>query len=153
MMRCKRTGEIEYNLTNRKKFSLVKHLLQLSKKLFNIFYPDFISIFQTSSRHRKVAGQISRLFKNYSKLCMNPVFLPLKSVSKSILLTAISQEDLNSSIIIEVYMHLSSNQNICRLQHMYKRCGFYLRLPHHFCSVVYFFFLSLYILCGKKINK
>ena len=33
---------------------------------------------------------------------------------------------------------------------MYKPRGFYLRLPHHFCSVVYFFFLSLYILCGKK---
>ena len=81
---------------------------------------------------------------------MNPVFLPLKSVWKSILLTAISLEDLNSSIIIEVYMHLSSNYNICHLQYMYKPRGFYLRLPHHFCSVVYFFFLSLYILCGKK---
>ena len=38
---------------------------------------------------------------------MNPVFRPLKSVWKSMLLTAISLEDLNSSIIIEVY--LSSN--------------------------------------------
>ena len=117
------------------------------KKFFSrlhLYFPEFFPGIE------KLLGKFEDFFKNYSRLCMNPVFLPLKSVWKSILLTAISLEDLNSSIIIEVYMYLSSNYNICHLQYMYKARGFYLRLPHHFCSVVYFFFLSLYILCGKK---
>ena len=64
-------------------------------KIFNHFFPDFISIFQTFSR----TGKLLSKFQD----CMNPIFLPLKSVWKSILLTALSLEDLNSFIIIEVY--------------------------------------------------
>ena len=65
------------------------------KKTFNHFFPAFISIFQTFSR----TGKLLSKFQD----CMNPIFLPLKSVWKSILLTALSLEDLNSFIIIEVY--------------------------------------------------
>ena len=36
IMHCRHTGKIEYNLTRRKKISLVKHLLQFSQ-----FFPDF----------------------------------------------------------------------------------------------------------------
>ena len=65
------------------------------KKTFNHFFPDFFSIFQTFSR----TGKLLSRFQD----CMNPIFLPLKSVWKSILLTALSLEDLNSFIILEVY--------------------------------------------------
>ena len=82
------------------------------RKNFLPFFPDFISVFQTSSRSGKLLDKFQDFFKN-SRLCTDPVFLPLKSIWKSILLTAISLEDMNSSIIIEVY--LSSNYNICRL--------------------------------------
>ena len=94
-MRCKHTGEIEYDLTNRKKNFTHKAVVVAFKKTFNHFFPDFISIFQTFSR----TGKLLSKFQD----CMNPIFLPLKSVWKSILLTALSLEDLNSFIIIELY--------------------------------------------------
>ena len=78
------------------------------KKLLTIF-SDFISIFQT---FHLFDGQIPRFLKN-STLYINPIFFPLKFVWKSILLTAVSLEDLNSFSIIEVYQ--SSNYNICSL--------------------------------------
>ena len=54
------------------------------KKLLTIFFSDFISIFQT---FHLFDGQTPRFLKN-STLCINPIFFPLKSVWKSILLNS-----------------------------------------------------------------
>ena len=80
MMHCKRTGKIENDLTNRKKISLVKHLLQLEKKKFTIFsrlylyFPDFFQV-------QKIAGQISKLFQEFKTLyrpCLSSFKISLK---------------------------------------------------------------------------
>ena len=78
MMRCKHTGKIENDLTNRKKISLVKQLLQLEKKIFTIFsrlyFPDFFQV-------QKIAGQISRLFQEFKTLyepCLSSFKISLK---------------------------------------------------------------------------
>ena len=63
MMRCKRTGEIEYDLTNRKKNFTCNALFVALKTFFTIF-PDFISIFQTFSRSRKLLGK----FQDFSRI-------------------------------------------------------------------------------------
>ena len=66
MMRCKQTGETEYDLTKTKKLLLV---VALKKKLktFNHFsrlYLHFLGYFQVW----KIAGQISRLFQEFKTL-------------------------------------------------------------------------------------
>ena len=68
-MRCKRTctGKIEHDLTSRKKISLVKHLLQLSKNFLQFFSGLFLC-FSDFFQVCKIAGQISRLFQEFKTL-------------------------------------------------------------------------------------
>ena len=77
MMHCKHTGKIEYDLTNRKKISLVKSCssFQKTSRLLTIFFPDFNSFFQTFSKSGKLLGKFQDFFKN-SRLCTNPVLSP-----------------------------------------------------------------------------
>ena len=69
-MRCKRTctGKIEYDLTSRKKISLAKHLLQLSKKPFYNFFSGLFLSFSDFFQVWKIAGQISSLFQEFKTL-------------------------------------------------------------------------------------
>ena len=69
MMRFKRTGEIEYDLTKTKKKAFAEAL----KKKWTLFtiLPNSISVFQTFSWFGKLLGKFQDFFKN-SRLCANP---------------------------------------------------------------------------------
>ena len=73
MMHYKRTGNIEYDFSNRKIISLVKYLLQLSKNFLQFFSRHFL-YFQTFSRLRKLLGKFQDFFKN-SKTLYEPFLL------------------------------------------------------------------------------
>ena len=67
----------------------------------------------TNTRQFSVSYQGPKYFNSLDNDICNSISLSFKSIWKIILLTAISQEELNSFIIIEVY--LSSYYNICCL--------------------------------------
>ena len=114
MMNYKRTGNIEYDFSNRKIISLVKYLLQLSKNVLQ-FFPDIFSIFRLFPGLENCWANF-KTFSRIQRLCMNPFYFKI-SLKKYIINSYKSrrfeqfhcQRSLHMFAIILVFINLHTD--------------------------------------------